>query len=177
MNKQTYKMYLVLGDWSKDGHNQSEKVLVETNQPVENIQQAYKDSCRLTGISFNINEDYTGIVTKREDYPNYDQYRAAVERRRVACEYQDSSLNAYAFQQLEKHGLTRKMLGEWNNSTYDDNETEFSLSSESFTRLWMWFVKLSLPELEYTIPKDDIPVINGYWNKNLNAGFGYGLYY
>jgi hypothetical protein len=49
-----------------------------------------------------------------------------------------------------------------------------------FTEIWIWFVKLSLPEntiLEKADVKDKIPVINGYWNKNLNVQFGYGLYH
>jgi len=56
------KMYLVLGDWSDDGHGKYEKVLVEVNKTIEEVQNAYKNSCKLTGISFNgSNEDFTGI--------------------------------------------------------------------------------------------------------------------
>ena len=35
-------MYLVLGDWSNDGHGKSEQVLFTANYPVEDIQNAYK---------------------------------------------------------------------------------------------------------------------------------------
>ncbi len=53
------KMYLVLGDPSQDGHSQYDKVLFEVNKTLEEVQQAYKDSCKLTGISFNHSYDYT----------------------------------------------------------------------------------------------------------------------
>ena len=36
-------MYLVLGDWSEDGHGRSQKILVNVNKSVSEVQQAYKD--------------------------------------------------------------------------------------------------------------------------------------
>ena len=44
------KVKLVIGDWSGDGHGQSEEFVFETNKTVEEIGQAYKDSCKLTGL-------------------------------------------------------------------------------------------------------------------------------
>lgn len=169
-----YKMYLVLGDWSKDGHNQSEKILVECNLPVEKIQQAYKDSCKLTGISFNINENFTGLKYDVKDYKNYDEYFDAQKRGLIATEYEDSSLNTHCLEQLKKFGFDLKIIYGDDYDT-EDNE-ELYLDESSFTKLWFWFVKLSLPELQFIVVEDNIPVINGYWNKNLNVGFGYGLY-
>ena len=52
---------LVLGDWSEDGHGISEDFLFECNYDVHKIRQAYKDSCRKLGVTFNYNEDYTGL--------------------------------------------------------------------------------------------------------------------
>jgi hypothetical protein len=48
-----------------------------------------------------------------------------------------------------------------------------------FLYLWTEFVKLSLPDLIINKIAEDnsIPVINGYWNDNLNVQFGYGLYH
>lgn len=43
---------LVLGDWSKDGHKQSEDFLFDCNYDVHKIRQAYKDSCKKLGITF-----------------------------------------------------------------------------------------------------------------------------
>lgn len=163
------KMYLVLGDWSDDGHGKHDKILLESNVSVEDIQNAYKASCKLTGVSFNHNEDYT--ETDR-DWREADRFR-------IACEYEDSTLSPFVFGILAKHGLTKKMLKEWDPDGFEDEE-DISLTTESYIQLWIWFVKLSLPKdtvLTIVEGKDEIPCINGYWDKNLNVQFGYGLYY
>lgn len=43
---------LVLGDWSKDGHKQSEDFLFDCNYDVHKIRQAYKDSCKKLELHF-----------------------------------------------------------------------------------------------------------------------------
>lgn len=55
---------LVLGDWSKDGHKQSEDFLFDCNYDVHKIRQAYKDSCKKLGITFNLGWKitYKGIL-------------------------------------------------------------------------------------------------------------------
>ena len=53
---------LVLGDWSKDGHKQSEDFLFDCNYDVHKIRQAYKDSCKKLGITFNDGRNYTDSV-------------------------------------------------------------------------------------------------------------------
>lgn len=152
-----YKSYLVLGDWSNDGHGKEDKILLETNHPVEVIQQAYKDSCKLTGVSFNHNDDFTGI---KRDYKEADKFH-------IATEYEQYDLSQECFEALNKFGFSKDFK--------IDNVDDFELAEE-FPKLWIWFVKLSLPDLEANIIKDNIPVINGYWNKNLNVQFGYGLF-
>jgi hypothetical protein len=164
------KMYLVLGDWSDDGHGKHDKILLESNVSVKDIQQAYKDSCKLTGVSFNHNEDFTETNHLWEDSDKY----------RIADEYEDSQLSKFVFDILAKHGLTKEMLKEWEPSGYDeDKDGNFFLYVENFVELWIWFVKLSLPKntiIKTADEKNEIPCINGYWDKNLNVQFGYGLY-
>jgi hypothetical protein len=157
-----YKMYLVLGDWSDDGHGKFEKILLESNYPVKKVQDAYKKSCKLTGISFNScygKENYTGVERSWEEAEKYC----------IAVEYEDSKISPECIKVLKKHGI----------ATPTDDDDTFYDSEYWFADLWVAFVKLSLPDLELTRldAKDDIPVINGYWNKNLNVQFGYGLYY
>jgi len=149
------KMYLVLGDWSNDGHGQSDKILVEINKKIEEVQDAYKDSCKLTGISFNGNIDYT--ETKRS-WEIADQYK-------IAINYKESKLTNEVLEVLTKFKCPKEILENYNEEAYEG----------TYIPLWFWFVKLSIPDLKYNI-NEDIPCINGYWNKNLNVGFGYGLY-
>lgn len=147
-------MKLIIGDWSKDGHNQSDAIIFCTNYPVEVVRQAYKDSCKLTGLQFNHNEDYTGLGVGRK----YGSWRLMV------TEYEKSGLDTEALEALNGYGI-------------DTEEYEENQSNENFANLWWDFVKLSLPDLKVSNLSDDIPNINGYWNEDLNVQFGYGLYY
>lgn len=164
---QLHKMYLVLGDWSDDGHGKSNKVLLESNVTVDVVQQAYKDSCKLTGVSFNHNEDYT----EKKNAPL------------IATEYEDSFIPSEAIQIFrEKFGLTQEIAQSWFPDDelcekIEDNET-ICLYGDAFVNAWIWFVRLSHPEIQIKTldAKDEIPCINGYWNDNLNVQFGYGLY-
>lgn len=167
-------MYLNLGDWSGDGHDKSDQVLLESNFPVEVVQQAYKDSCKLTGIQFNNNTDYTGV--KRDWEKQLDM--------QILTEYECSIITDEQFKCLYEHGLRVEMLAEWNGEKLIDyikmnrEGKGYYVSTESFVPLWIWFVTLSNKDLVLVKSKqhDNIPNINGYWDKNLNVGFGYGLY-
>ena len=165
-------MHLVLGDWSDDGHGKYDKVLLESNLGVRDIQNAYKASCKLTGVEFNHNDDYTDLNRNHRDREDYQ----------ICVEYENNTLSDTAFTVLSKFGLTKKMLAEWDTDDMNDGEDdeEYAFSQDSYIKLWIWFVKLSLPKntvLRELSEKDSIPVINGYWNKNLNVQFGYGLYH
>ncbi len=151
------KMYLNVGDWSQDGHNQYKQVLVTVNKTVDEIRQAYKDSCKLTGISFNHNEDYTGLKL------GYDSPF------RIATEYENSVISSEAMEVLSKFGITFEM---------DEGENEYYIGGvDEFTRIWFQFVTLSLPDLVWSSDaKPAYPSINGFWNDGLNCQFGYGLF-
>ena len=160
------KMYLVLGDWSGDGHGISEKVLIESNVSVQEIQEAYKASCKLTGVSFNHNNDYTGI---KRNYEEALKYHACTE-------YQNDLFTSETVAILKNHGLSDNFLNKLA-LVEDDGSNGYYLYQDKYIKLWIWFVKLSLPSIAILEQvEDEIPVINGYWDKNLNVQFGYGLY-
>jgi len=140
-----YKQYLVLGDWSGDGHNIYEKILLQSNHPVDVIQDAYLASCKLTGV--DLSEE-------------------------VCSDYQDSYMSVETFDKLKEYGLTDDII-----ASELDEDCGYFLGNIEYVNLWIWFVLLSLPE-ESTLVHivDEIPNINGYWNKKLNKSFGYGLY-
>jgi len=153
-------MYIVLGDWSDDGHGKSDKVLVETNYEVDEMQEAYKKSCRMTGISFNHDEDFTGV---KKDYREAKRYH-------ICTEYEDTSLSEECVDILRVHGCPLEDF------CYAD-EGDVYIDHDQFLGLLMWFVSLSLPDFKWekVVEKDDIPCFNGYWG-DLNVQFGYGLY-
>lgn len=173
-----YKQYLVLGDWSGDGHSRSEKILLECNYPVKEVQQAYKDSCKLTGISFNINDDYTGRNLK--DFRDWREN----EKYQIATGYQSPFIPKEAWEILKRFNIEDFLQDYYGNLEeilkYAYTEEGFEIEeTEMFVQIWIWFVKLSLPEdciFYIDRNQDTIPVINGYWNENLNVQFGYGLY-
>lgn len=160
------KMYLVLGDWSDDGHGKYDKVLVESNKSVKEIQDAYKASCKLTGVSFNHNDDYTEI---KRDYKEQEKYH-------IATEYEQGfDVSDEAKQALRDAGFDADKHFAFG---MDEEGDQVEDNDVVFLHLWTEFVKLSLPDLIINKISEDnsIPVINGYWNKNLNVQFGYGLY-
>lgn len=164
-------MYLVLGDPSNDGHGKVEKVILNSSVSVGEIRAAYKESCRKTGIEFNHNDDYTGLK----------KAWTVRKQTQIACDYDNPFVNNESFLELSKFGLTVDILSSYDpeidQSDYDTEEDGYYLSSLSFTKLWIWFVKLSLPddvELNISNEKVKIPSINGV--DELNVQFGYGLF-
>lgn len=165
------KVRLTIGDWSGDGHEVSEDFIFESNKNVEEIRQAYKDSCKLTGLSFNHNEDYTGLKL------GYDT------ERQIATEYEECTISKLAVEILLKHGIdVWKDFAEYELDFVPDDDDFYIEGSENFVGIWIAFVKLSLPDLimeEASFKRSElssIPVINGWWNDSLNCQFGYGLY-
>lgn len=155
MNKMN-KMYLVLGDWSNDGHGMSLKLLFDVNKSVIEVQEAFKKSCELTGIAFNVNENFTKIKRSFEEKSNYE----------VAVEYEECELSKEVLSIFKKFDCPQYIIDEY---IYEP--------IEGYANLWFWFVRLSIKNLEHTRIKikDPIPVINA-WDKNLNVSFGYGLF-
>ena len=149
------KMYLVIGDWSGDGHDKYQKILVEVNKTVEEVQNAYKKSCKLTGISFNGNEDYT------ERYRNWEE----ADYYQIAVNYEEYKLSEGVLSVLKEFKCPQTIIDNYNDDAVD-----------GYLGLWLWFVNLSLKDLQYNKLNDSIPNINGFWDKNLNVSFGYGLY-
>lgn len=145
-----YLMKLNIGDWSDDGHGKCRSVIYSVDHPVHYVQLAYKVSCKITGIQFNHNEDYTG--GKCKGYGDWNQ---------LCTEYEDSTIMDKAFVVLKRH------IHNLNEFVSEDGAVE------DFENLWWAFIKISLPDLQYEEVKIDN--INGYWG-DLNVQFGYGLF-
>jgi hypothetical protein len=161
-----YKFYFILGDWSDDGHGKYEKILIESSHTVKEVQDAYKQSCKTTGISFNDPNDFTGI--KRE-YRKSKLYH-------VCAEYEQNQLSNEIFEcflKLHKKGHPCKILEDMNKNKKQEG---LYVDRETFMNLFFWFVSLSLKNFTYKRLEDEYPTLNGYWNKNLNVQFGYGLF-
>lgn len=150
---------LVLGDWSDDGHGISKDFLFECNYDVHKIRQAYKDSCKKLGVTFNHNKDYTGLGL---GYGN---------ERQVWTEYEEDGISKTAFEILDKAYCFNGI------EYYEDNDKYYIECEEDCAKLIMNFIALSMPEdFTYKLIEQEYEYINGYWNDELNHQFGYGLF-
>lgn len=151
-------MNLILGDWSKDGHNQHDTVTLLSNKPVEEVHKAYKKARELTGISF--------------DERTYKLYSFHT----ICTEYEDNRIDDSCWEILQNHGLTLELLNSFGKDKFsDEEELEIWDITGTFVNLWIWFTKLGDKELELEISKEEIPNING-GGTEITSGFGYGLY-
>ena len=141
------QMYLNVGDWSEDGHNKYDRIKLDSNLPVADVQDAYRKACEITGMSFH--NAWKGPAT-----PNP-----------LLTEYEEREIFEDDLETLRKHGVPESVLFE--DEYYDP---------WMFADLWIEFARIGNPDLVMTQIEDKTPNINGYWDKRLNTTFGYGLY-
>lgn len=159
-------MYLVLGDWSDDGHGKYEKVLLRSNKTPAEIQEAYRKSCAKVQVQFHgSGQDLTGRGLA---------WNTGKEKYEIACEYESNDISPEAAECLKNAGIDLDDIVDG-----DADEGYSVWGCDAFTKLWIAFVSLSLEDgdiLEETEETNKIPTINGYWG-DLNVGFGYGLFH
>lgn len=148
---------IVIGDWSNDGHNQSEEYRFQTNKTASEIRKAYLASCKLTGVSMH-----------RDHKAEYELF----------TDYEDREINDEAMDILVDHGLDAPGDGYEGDggvfeSLRDDDGSQW-VSPHDMLGFFMWFAGLSLPGLEWKSAKG-VECINGYWDKEV-SGIGYGLF-
>lgn len=152
-----FKVKLTLGDWSEDGHERHDNYNYISNYPVNIIRQAYKDSCRKTGLTFNDREDYTGLGLPYES------------PRKVWVEDMDCEISEEAYNILMSHGIDAAEY-------YEDDEMNV-IETVDAARLVMDFIGLSMPkDWSYKLVEDDFEPINGCSNGEFDGRIGYGLY-
>lgn len=146
------KIKVVIGDWSGDGHDYYDEIVFKVNKDISTLRQGYKDSCKKTGVQFNINEDYTGL---------------GKDAAHICTEYIDCLVPKYV----------RDILKE-----FDIYPEKGPLEPDYFAELILEFIRLSVPDLEWEESSfkrselKNITPLNGWWNAELNVQFGYGLY-
>ena len=142
-----YKFKIEIGDPSKDGHNQSEDRIIESNKTIEEVREAYDKSCLLTGLVFTSNKDI--IVNNEKLGWQHLEY----SDRSVCTEYESWNISE----------LAQNILKDNNIEVFDDEQ-----DIDSLTNIFLEFIKLSLPDFEYEIIQNIIP--------SLNLTIGYGLF-
>lgn len=144
-----YTYVLPIGDWSKDGHSQSENITMEMNKSKEEIIDAYHKTTELLNMTFDSN-DMIGSNPIR-----------------LINSWDDNKINKEVADILSQHGVGLELFDNFLGNYYFD--------AEEAAILFMEFVKISLPDLEYKRVNDKIPYLFGYWG-DLNISVGYGVF-
>jgi len=140
-----YKFKIPVGDPSGDGHSQCEYFIIESNKSQEEIKEAYNKSCELTGLVFTENKDIVVNGEKLDwQHPEYKNRKICVD-----------------FESYEASNLAKEILKNYN----IDGDVD---GTDGLLDIFLEFIKLSLPNFEYKLIEDNIPI--------LNLPIGYGLF-
>jgi hypothetical protein len=160
---------ITIGDWSDDGHEHKENFVFVSNKTTEELQKAYFASCNKTGYTFDTNVNVNGNITPKA---------------RLLNSYEDNWLSPEVVDDLMTFGLPDPrgeesfleiISGEKMYDDEFDDEKGQVFFPEGCFHLVMWFISISLPDLEYETKKQNVEQVNGYWG-NLNQQFGYGCF-
>jgi hypothetical protein len=138
---------LVLGDWSHDGHSQTEIITISSTLSKPEIEAAYKKGAKRVGVD----------VVKD-----------------VAADYEDGGLLVEDWKRFEKAGMKLEdLFANQVDLEYTQEELEnadpigFPIYHDEFVRLYCFLVSKGNDGFQYQIEEDA--------NPNINIG-GYGLF-
>ena len=141
MSKLEHKTTLIIGDWSGDGHDKKEAVVIKANLDSKDIMKAYKKASKKLGFSF-IDE--------------------------VASEYEDRILTRDKFKTLLDNGLDMNVLGgdyeikEAKECLEDEDSEGVSLWHDSYREIFLFIVKLGDDSFEWEETQGATLDIGGY---------------
>jgi hypothetical protein len=141
-NRLKYTIALILGDWSQDGHKQTETVSIKSNLSSDEIMHAYEKASKSLGFNF-INE--------------------------VASDYEDNCLERDKLKALMNHGLSLKKMLKYDYDVEeaqkcldDENSRGIYLYTESYINIFLAIVKIGNENFKYRPSKKDTLNIGGY---------------
>ncbi|EBS4516538.1 hypothetical protein DQT32_03845 [Salmonella enterica subsp. enterica serovar Braenderup] len=144
----SYKFKVNIGDWSDDGHGRNDVIVVESTEPNEKVQDAFKTAGKKIGV---IEHDRFVIAEDYEDYRLREDHAEFLKD--AGVEFEDIL---------------------YNDGTDEEPDYMFEGGSEAMVHLVMRIAQTEL-DFEYKIVNDSIPNFNGYWGRN-NISIGYGLF-
>lgn len=141
------RIRLVAGDWSKDGHNQSDTYMYEVNLSSEELSEAFKLGAARLGQKFN-DGNYRGD-------PAFN-----------FCEnYRDSKIPPQVVAAMRREGLDPDdFFQRWTDKT--DGDADYVAEIDLWPEFWLAVAKLGNPSLTYKKTSDEGWIAIG----------GYGLY-
>lgn len=143
-----YKFKVNVGDWSNDGHGKHKVILIESTEPNDKVQVAFKTAGQRIGV-------------------------IGSGRFLIADDFEDCCLHLNHAKVLKDVGVAFEDIVH-NEGTDEEPYYVFDCGSESMVHLVMRIAQTEL-DFDYKIISDEIPNFNGYWGNN-NISIGYGLF-
>ena len=156
------KVRFTVGDWSEDGHSYYQHDIVETNYPVERMQQAYFDSCKKIGYRF----DHSHQMPKEH-----------LVLSSLLTNYTDDNLPPEFMDVMQDHHCDLEMLMDFDYARANREEDQH-ITPEEVTAMMLIVLTITMPKdwVYELIKSDPMPQFNGYWSDTLNVQIGYGTY-
>src|SRR5579862_7277501 len=111
-----YTYILVTGDWSNDGHNQSETHIFETTHNVEQIRDAYLKAVKVSKVALHEG-------SPKDSGTEYE----------LCADYENNSIPKEAVDKLSKLGVSWHFLEE----TFVEDEEEIRIGAGEIAILFM----------------------------------------
>ncbi len=129
-----FRIQLVIGDWSGDGHEITRSVTAHSNIPADELKAAYDLGVKATGVDLT---------------------------RDVCSDYRDSSLSAEVLAKLVAAGYAIPGMENLSgNEIFDDTQY---LDPEEFAGIWLFIARKGNPELRVDLVENDARInIGGY---------------
>jgi hypothetical protein len=147
----SYSAVIVVGDWSGDGHNITEKYRYKFNMSPGHVKEAYQVGTNMVGVNLSgtVAKEYGSSTLYENDY--WALCKAGINVPSILKESEMADDEDI----IDDNGKKRK------------NPPRYYLAPEDFAELWLAVAKLGNPGLEWT--RVDEPV------NTINIG-GYGLF-
>ena len=131
MNELTNIISLVIGDWSGDGHSQSNTIVIKSNLDKKAIEKAYKKGTKKLGFDFI---------------------------KDIAADYADQNLSKERLDVLLKHGLKTKDLDldfDLKRKEYEEGPG-VNIWHDDYVEIYLFIVKLGNEEFKYELLEGDV---------------------
>jgi hypothetical protein len=130
---------LLVGDWSHDGHEKTQKFTIESSLNQKELMKAYKKGCKIIG--FDLTKDCCA------EYEEFTLLREHKEKLKLNGFYKDPD-------QLND-------LEEEEEKEYSEEDPENFMYADAFKDIWLFFIKTGNPSFTFNQKTETIN-IGGY---------------
>ena len=117
---------------------------IESKSKYPRVRQAYKESCKLTGLTFSGN--YMDVPSSQHDY----------EKRFICCIYEENKLTPFQREILKTFNCPFEQFLEEAEHCTADQDDYWNVYPQGLAKMIMWFISLSIPDLEFEMVQEKI---------------------